>query len=196
MSISNVKIVNMALNKIGARRIMTLDEDNEAARRANEIYEDTRDILLTKHPWNFATKRAALALVSGETPAYEFDNVFALPSDYLRVEKSEDDDTIYKIEGKRLLTNEDTINIKYIARITDPSKFSHGFVNALIYRLAADLAYAITNNVGLQKNMEDLAAFNLKVAKSEDAQEGTPDGLKANRWVLSRFDNRIQRENV
>lgn len=184
---SNVEIANLALSRLGADLILALDEDTENGRKVNAIYEIVRDIMLAKHPWNFALKRVSLALLS-ETPNFGFDSVFQLPPDYLRVIKTDQaTDVDYKIEGKKLYTDVGEIKIQYIFQVTDPVEFSQGFVDAFYSELAAWLAYPITNNRGFADDIQKLAFANLKVAKSQDAQEGLPDDLDANEWLLSRY---------
>lgn len=186
---SNVQIANLALTKLDVDRIMNFNEDNESARKVLAVYDMTRDMMLAKHPWNFATKRVALAQVTG-TPAYGFTYIYQLPADCLRVLETDlDDDNVdYKIEeNKRLLTDELSVKIKYIARIEDPIQFSQGFILAFYHELVAVLAYAFTNSRPLAVDAEALAAAKLRVGKSLDAQEGKPDELKSNTWKDSRL---------
>lgn len=182
---SNVDIVNIALTNLGADTIMALDEESEGARKANVIYDIVRDIVLTKHPWNFAIKQAELSLLD-ETPVFKFTYIFQLPGDYLRVLEMEDEDVEFKIKGRKLYTDTGTVKIEYIARITDSEQFSAGFISAFSDELAARLAYPITNSRAIATDMRALALANLRVAKAEDAQEGTPDGLDADEWLNSR----------
>jgi len=60
MAIDDKDICNIALTTLGASTITDLTDDNERARKFNEVYSDIRDDLLYSHPWNFATKRAHL----------------------------------------------------------------------------------------------------------------------------------------
>lgn len=188
---SNVEIANLALSRLGADLILALDEDTENGRKVNAIYEIVRDIMLAKHPWNFALKRVSLALLA-ETPNFGFDNVFQLPPDYLRVIKTDQaTDVDYKIEGKKLYTDVSSIKIQYIYQVTDPIEFSQGFIDAFADELAARLAYPITGNRALAADLQQLALANLKVAKFQDAQEGFPDDLDENEWLLSRSNGTL-----
>jgi hypothetical protein len=172
MSVSNVSIANRALTYLAATRITDLEQDSEVARKVNAIYEDTRDALLSEHPWNFAKKQRALSLLD-ETPTVEtWAYVFQLPSDCLRVLSTENDEPFEIFTGKKLYCNASAISITYIARITDPVQFSPGFVNAFSMRLGADLAFSITQNATLASGAEKKAEMALKEAKWSDAQEG------------------------
>ena len=60
MAITDVSICNMALISLGQSTITALSDENENARRCNAIYEQVRNDLMVKHPWNFCMKRATL----------------------------------------------------------------------------------------------------------------------------------------
>jgi hypothetical protein len=171
MSYSNVSICNMALTMLSTSRITSLTQDDENARKCNAIYEMTRDFLLGEHNWNFTLKEAELALSETEPESEDWAYAFALPSDCLRIVRL-DGDYDYKIFQQLVYTNTDEAVAQYIAKITDPSKFSIGFVNALATRLAALLAFGVTQNASLADLMSKMAERALKEAKWADAQEG------------------------
>tara|TARA_R100001086_G_scaffold28641_2_gene13152 strand:- start:738 stop:1316 length:579 start_codon:yes stop_codon:yes gene_type:complete len=180
---TEVSICSNALRRLGDDPITSLTEDSERARLCNAFYEDARDACLRSHPWNFAITRATLTQLSS-TPAYGYDYQYALPTDpyCLRVLSMEFEDYIFKIEnlateGRVLLSNEDTAKILYIARITDTALFDSMFVDTLTAKLAANLAYPITNSVTLQTQMEKLYEIKLSEARSIDGQEGFIDDL-------------------
>ena len=59
---TDVDIVNAGLIKLGEATITTLADDVKAARLANAIFADQRDVVLRAHPWNFAMARAELTV--------------------------------------------------------------------------------------------------------------------------------------
>jgi hypothetical protein len=171
MAVSNISIANRALTLLGAERITAFDEESEQARKINAIFESTRDALLSEHNWNFARKERALSLLSDEPLMDDYTYAYQIPSDCIRVLRWESYFE-FAIYGDRLYSNSTTANIEYISKITDPTKFSAGFVKAFAARLAADLAFPITQNATLAKNAEEIAMRDLKEAKWSDAQEG------------------------
>jgi len=186
MASSEVEICNSALIKVGADRIISLTDDTERARVVAEQYPKARDEMLRAHPWNFAIARVELG--STGTPEFEFDNEFLLPSDCLRVLKTDlGDDDEYKIEGRKLLTNNSSIKIKYIKRITDVSMFDASFTEVLAIRLAYDIAYRITNSSTQATALYQLYSLALRDARSFDAQEGSADRIISDEWLNSRF---------
>lgn len=182
---SEVDICNLALVKIGEGTIIALSEDSKAGRLCNLFYNDTRDEILREHPWNFATKRVELAKLL-TTPSFEFDAEFQLPSDLLKIIKTDDNLLPYRIEGKKLLINNDSVKIEYIARISDTTQFDSLFVVALWMRMASHLAFNLSDNNSLSVAMEQQSRAKVKQARTMDGQEGTPYPIEADVWLNSR----------
>lgn len=143
-------ICNLALNKLGASGIMSLDDASASAGTCKLFYEPTRDEVLRSHRWNFAIKRTELSQLS-DAPLFGWAFQYELPTDCLRVlqlngyEQWERPD-MWETEGGMLLTDEDTTHLKYIARVTDTNLFDPLFVDALSSRLAAKIAVKITGS--------------------------------------------------
>lgn len=178
-----LKIINMALIQNGAEPLLSLTQDTINQRRANGIYNEVRDTVLAGHPWNRCTKRAQLSLLS-ETPAYGYTYMFQLPTDCLRVLRSDADlgeKRCWVVEDDKLLTDEGTIAIQYIFRNENVAHYSPGLVIALSARLEAELCYAITAKPDLARaKFEIYEDVKLPEAKGMDAQEGTAEVLDDN----------------
>jgi len=185
MAITETSICNSALSKIGADRINSLTEDSKEARLCNEQYAKLRNEVLRSHPWNFAIKRKSLSL-SAETPTFEYDNFFPIPSDCLRVLKVNDTGVKFKIEGNKIATDNDEISIMYIAKITNTALFSVDFAEVLAWRIAADLAYSIVQSRTVWADTMAIYREFLRNARSMDAQEGSPEDFIADTWIESR----------
>ncbi len=169
---SIVDICNSALNQIGASNIISLTEDSKAARICNQRFEFVRDSVFRAHPWNCLTTRASIS-PDADTPAFEFSQQFTLPTDpfCLRVLQLSDTDILYKIEGRKLLCNESTIEMIYIGRVTDPNQYDMLLTEAIAAALAADLAYALVGSSALTSNMYSLYTNKLTEARFVDATE-------------------------
>jgi len=194
---SIVDICNSALNQIGASNIIALTEDSKAARILNQRYEYVRDSVFRSHPWNCLIRRVILAPDTAE-PAFEFGKQFTLPTDpyCLRVLNIDDSDTIFRVEGRKILCNEDTVNLTYVARITDPAQYDLSLTETLAAALAADVAYPIIGSTSLAANMITLYDKKLSEARFVDATEGMPGAIvnvadagsiESNTFIKSRF---------
>ena len=94
---------------------------------------------------------------------------------------------MFKIEGRKLLTNDSVANIIYIARVTDPNEYDSLLIEAISARLSAELCYAITGSAALLNPMIATYEAKLKEARFVDAGEGMPDRLMAETFIESRF---------
>lgn len=191
---SVVDICNGALNQLGASTILTLTEDSKNARLCNARYTQVRDSVFRSHPWNCLQKRVQLA-ADTNTPAWGFTQQYTLPADCLRVLTILDYDADYKIEGRKILTDNSNMKILYIARITDPNQYDELLRETLSAALAADIAYAVTSSNPTASNMYNLFKDKLKEARFVDATEGQnqnpekgmADVVGADTFINSRF---------
>jgi len=199
---STVDIANFALNIIGASNISSLDENSKPARLMNQRYEGVRDAVFRSHPWNCLIRRAELAQ-EVDTPAFGYSKQYALPTDpfCLRVLEfsngslsypqdnmfSNSGGPVFVIEGRKLLTDEGTARIKYIARVTDPNEYDAGLTEALAARLAMELAYAITGSTSVVQIATALYDEKMREARFVDATEGAPQKLEASDFIDARF---------
>ena len=174
---SVVDICNSALNLLGASTISALTDDNKNARLCNQRYEPVRNRVFRSHAWNCLHKRIQLAQNS-TAPVVEYTYAYALPSDALRVLKVHNGTTDsiasaidYKLESRNIVTDEGTIYLIYIALDTDPNNYDVYLQESISSMLAADLAYAITNNATLAKNYLTNADERLREARFVDATE-------------------------
>jgi hypothetical protein len=124
--------------------------------------------------------------VNAIIPEYQYENAYELPTDCLRAIRMEDDDSIFVIEGTRLLTNEGTAKIKYIAQITTESLYPSNFISAFAQRLAAEIAIPITNDPSIAEAMYKIYKEKLRKAKGMDAQEGSSQEIDESSWIGAR----------
>lgn len=194
---SVVGICNSALNQIGASNIISLTEDSKTARICNQRYEFVRDSVFRAHPWNCLVTRATLS-PDATAPAFEFDNAFTLPTDpyCLRVLHLDFHDIIHRVEGRKILCNEDTLNLVYVGRVTDVAQYDLLLLESISAALAADIAYPIIGSTSLAQEMRAVYQDKLKEARFVDATEGTPasitsvtdaGGIEADTFIRARF---------
>lgn len=186
MAITDVSIANSALIKIGQERINSLDDTTKVARLCKERLPYCVLEVLRDHPWNFAMARASLSRLSDE-PLFDWSYAYQKPTDCVRIWKAETDDIEFVVEGDQILTDEDTFYCRYITSNVTPGKYPPDFAETVAFRLAADLAYAIAQSSALQESMLKMYSMRLKLAKSNDAQEGTPDELIETTWDKVRY---------
>ena len=168
---SVVQICNSALNQLGASSITALTENSKNARICNERYETIRDAVYRSHPWNCLVKRVQLAQDS-DTPAWGFTYQYTLPSDCLRVLQIKDYNSDYKIEGRKLLIEQSSVYLIYLAIETDVNQLDILLRETISAALAQNIAYVITSNLQVAKLMAEKYQAKLSEARHTDASEG------------------------
>lgn len=194
MAVSNVAIANRALTKLGAARIIALDDDAQASNTLESMFDTVRDAELRASLWHFSKARAKLPRLS-QAPAFGFSSQFQLPADCLRVIQIGDaltnpkpaTDNWYSIEGGRILIDHPgPLNIRYVKRVEDPTLFDALFVEAFACRLAAEACETLT-----QSNTKKQAAWQeyeqaLSVARRANAIERPALAMSDDTWLESR----------
>lgn len=199
---STVDIANYALNSLGANNISSFDENSKPARLINQRFDSVRDSVFRAHPWNCLIRRAELAKET-ETPAFGYANQFALPTNpyCLRVLEftngtlsypqdnmfNNTGGPVFVIEGRKLLSDEGTVKIKYVSRVTDPQEYDANLIDVLSSALAFEISYAITGSNGVKQMLAAEYADKLKQARFVDGTEGAPQRLEASEFIESRF---------
>lgn len=193
---SKTRIINSALIKCGEEAITSPSDDSRAARYANRQYDIIRDSLLRAYNWNFAIDRATTA-PDATAPAFGFAYKHQMPDDCLRVIGVFDEvepiqnytsSTVpHKIEGRYILTDEDTLYIFYIKRVTDEAQFDASFNEVFALALAIDLAYFLTAGADRLARLEGQFQQSVRAAKLADAIEGSPEVIVASDWLDARL---------
>ena len=190
---SVVDICNSALNLLGASTISALTDDSKNARLCNQRYEPVRDRVFRGHAWNCLHKRVQLAQNS-TAPVVEYSHAYALPSDCLRVLKIHNGTTDsiasaldYKLEGRNIVTDIGTVFLIYIALDTDPNNYDTYLQESISHQLAADLAYAVTNNATLADKYMVRADERLREARFIDATENSLGTIESSECTDARL---------
>lgn len=195
MSATPVQICNLALSWMGQKRINSLQDNQNEAIVMNDNYELSRDKTLSDVAWTFAMERRTLAPVV-DAPAFGSGNKFLIPGDVLRVHR------VYRAnstsqsnafsnaewvrEGNYIISPESTLWAMFIMRVTDPNKFSPGFVHALAARLAADTAITFTENPRLEETMERRYLAKLADAAYIDGSQGRTEVIRSTKLTGTR----------
>lgn len=153
---SAVDICNLALGHLGdSANVSSIDppEGSAQAEHCARFYPVARDTLLEMHNWGFASRRVALAQLSvpSANPETTWEYAYAAPAavaKMIAVLAPDTDDSMgveFEVEtlstGSLVIyTNTEDAILRYTARITDTTKFTPLFVDALSWLLASYLA--------------------------------------------------------
>lgn len=180
---SKVQICNMALSRLGARTITSLTDGTTESILCNTFFDDLADEVMVEGSWTSTIRRAELAQTTN-TPSYEFDNEYQLPVDPFALKVLSIDEPVrgrvkYRIEGDKLLTDESSIKIRYVARLVDTEDWDTYLQRAFISRLVAELVYPITGSA--QKAESEFKRYMLFVQQglALNGQQGSNDLLSS-----------------
>lgn len=184
---SVVDVCNRALDKLGQGSIVSLEDGTKAANLCIRNWPLIRDQVLRDHPWNFAVKRVTLAPDVAE-PAWGFNYRTPLPTDCLRLIEVRDlSEGEYQVEGRAILSNQDVLYVRYIARVIDPNEYDALFQDAVASRLAVELCEPLTQSNSKKDILIQEYDMILTAAKRADGQENPPAPFEEDTWLLSRY---------
>ena len=192
--VSTIDVVNVALRRVGATRIVAFTDDLASATIANDLFDEVLDDLLRQHAWNFATKREKLAQLA-DVPTFEFDHAYTMPAGWIRTvsvhPNSAGAGTMFyreeQLDDKRvILTSADEVYLRYIARVTDANLWPPDFRNAMSMLLARDFAIPLGNSNTMHVNFDKLSRSAIARARSSDAMGSSPERRPRGSWVTRR----------
>jgi hypothetical protein len=199
MSTAETVLINSALHKVGAKRILSATEAVGSAGIAADVLDAERQDLLRCSNWNFATFRKELAPLSTD-PTFGFEHAFALPDDCLRVISVHADEAgrghlPYKMESIRhegeylpaILADPDRVFLRYVRNAAEIARFSPDFRHCLILRLAKIFAVAIVKSNSLAEQCDRELDRAMRRSRSVDGIEDNIDQVPPGSWVTSRY---------
>jgi hypothetical protein len=170
--VAPVDVVNEALGQCGKDFITNLDDTTDPlAVKCKRYLASLLRTMLRDHDWNFAYKRVVLAQ-NATAPVSGFTYAYALPADCLFVRKvNSSNKTVWAIEERNLVTDEDEVTIEYTGWIDDPNLWDGSFYQAVVSYLSVRFAPAF--NVDHMKAVDLYRVYQGQLwdAKAIDGQE-------------------------
>lgn len=182
--VSKVQVFNAALDLIEEAPITSPDDNRDVAEWLNRNFDIERDYLVRAYEFNFAKKRASLAMLT-DKPAFGWKYQYAIPPDCVRVLPLTVDGDMnggpiaHEIEGTVILCDcKAPLPIRYLRRVENTADFDNMFVQLLAARLAQKMSQAFTGKNSYYDRMNLLFREISEAAERVDAQEGTlPDPI-------------------
>ncbi|BCD83597.1 hypothetical protein PSm6_00040 [Pseudomonas solani] len=187
---TGVSICSNALLMLGSQTINSFSDSAniDRAKLCSNLYPTVRDDLLRAHPWNCCVKRIQLA-PDADSPAFGWSYSFQLPSNCLRILEvtSRDYNIDYKAEGRSILCDEASVDLRYVFKNEDENTWDTSLVNLATLAMAARLAYPITQSASMEQSRMQEFQMALRVAKAVDGQEEPPETLGDERLLAARM---------
>lgn len=185
---SATSICNRGLQLLGAARILDITDDTRNGRACNACYDIIRQSELRKHRWRFAIRRDVLAPLTEDDPHEEFEYIFQLPADCLKVLKPENDPYCdWQVEGRKIYTNStDVLRLRYIADITDTNQFDACFSEMVSAKMAEAMCEELTQSNTKKAGAKEAYKDARSEARRANAFETIPAEPEEDGWVLAR----------
>lgn len=187
---SEVDIWNRALQKLGAKRVVSATEDSVNARECAACYDVLRDSLIESHSWSFSIERFALA-ADAVAPAWGRANSFQLPAGCLGVVPPyPEDNSPYRdwvIESGKVLTNESApLYVRCKMQVTDVNRMHTLFREALSCLMAFEMCEKLTQSNSKKESLREDLNKAIANAKKRSAIESVPVQPPEDTWVTGR----------
>ncbi len=164
-------VINIALVRIGLKsRVSNIMDGSAAAKKALDIYGQTRDSVLRSREWGFA-KKITNAQLSGYTPPAPWTVEYAYPDDCIKIrsmwggvyltDQNNPLPVLYEVGlsasgGKAIWSKTAGLELAYTSRVTNPLLWEDPqFVEILVSMLAKQLAVALTDANMAKMAIED-----------------------------------------
>lgn len=178
MITTTTEVCNLALARLGARRIANYESDTSTEAKACRLHFDqVRDGLLRRHQWDFATTSKALSQLE-DAPLSEYAVAWQLPADCERIIRISSGDAMAPVKafarrGRHLLTEDlASCELVYVSNAVEIADWDSLFIEAVALKLAARIAGDVTQNPTLAAECNsELEAMALPTAQTADARE-------------------------
>lgn len=216
MASSEVEIANLALSHAGAGGpIASMAESSVEARECLLHYASCRDLLLRSHPWNFAQRQAALAVLTTTVNGWAYQ--YQYPADclaihHIRAGGYDSSAIIWSNEtlpaslgttvlyppvpysigvttdglSRTILCDAYQAYASYTASVTITTLFDPLFSDALSFLLASRIVQRLTGNLNVKTDCYKLYSATLQAAMTRDANEARPVAVPEPDWVRAR----------
>lgn len=172
---SKVDIVSNALLLVGHTAISSFDADQGAgATVGSALYDTTLQYLLSTTYWRFSVKQQQLSRLSA-TPLKNWQYAFQVPTDAITIHRVTPR-VNYQIFEDKLYSNANELYADYTYQVA-AEDLPQYFVQIFQYKLAADFAISITNDVQKNALYEQKFAREIKIAMAADAKSHPPEPI-------------------
>ena len=194
--VDKVDICNKALSILGFLPITSLlDENDASAVVCNAAYDLVKAELLETREWTFAVVREIMT-PSPTPPLFGYKNRFVVPDNVSRVvEVSNNPDFDPVVRGKfkwakeadAILADVEILYVRWLLADANENLFSPAFVNAFSYRLAAEIAMPLSEDMSKVEVFSGIYELKIREASSQDGGQGVQEKIKSNAITGARW---------
>jgi len=197
---TDISICNSALVLIGGtdNAINSFDDDTREARVCAQLYPNTRDYTISRHPWKFSLAQQALAQLA-DKPLFDYDKAYQLPTDPKIIQAIKISDEVgtllnfglsgrvtqsYRILEDMLFSNATQINLLFQFS-PEEATFPPYFTEVLEFAMAEKLALALEQDESLADRMAVRLDRRARKARHIDSRNDPPFSFPREELVLA-----------
>lgn len=173
-------IFNAALSKLGDKLLVSSDEDSIRGRVMRENWDRVRRAVLRDHPWQSVQRRVRITDDSGCEDAESYS--YGLDECVLRVLDVEPVlagcPVKWAVRGRKLIVKSTDIHVLVLYDIDDATHFEPLLYDALVAKLAYEVAPSLTRDHNLKDQMRSEYRSILMDAHHADSTEHSPDDYR------------------
>ena len=189
-----VTICNSVLVRLGQPVINSLSDINVRARRCSAVYPFLKEEVLRSAPWKCASLRDSLLPMANPRMGL---TAYPMPGNMARImrvwygeyTRDRSYDPRCTREGNSILIegeSNSSVNIQYVNKDASESLFDGLLTEALILKIAAELAYSFVSSASLAQEYKEKYLRSLSYAKAAQNQE-TRDIMTDSREMFDDF---------
>jgi len=194
MRMSDVDICNTSLALLGSTDFIQLltDTDSVWARRCNQFFKSSVELVLREHDWHCATHSAELARNTSGPASKEYTYSYALPTDCVRVIDvlGAEDYSPYdrwRIAKRNVITDLGTCYLKYVQMPEDYKTLDVILAETIAYKLSLRLAASYIKDKEMYQILNYAYNDTLKRAKAADTLENQEAFTENDRYEDARL---------
>jgi hypothetical protein len=176
---------NRALVRLGLARMQSFTEDTATARAVDAVFEAVRETVQRGWWWRFALRRRRLECGwPAQTPGWNWEH--RVPEDFLEWCPEAGTETEMQVEGDRIWTRGQPVELRYVGRVPDTAQWDPAFADVFVARLALELQPVLAagaDRVVLQAEYQAAVAG----ARRANAFERPPVRREADAWLRARL---------
>jgi len=187
---SKLEVINDGLVRLGVPPLASLSDQSAQALAADSIYTTIKEAALSEHPWSFAYREQLLpkiTLPEADLRAIEYEYVYQLPNDYLRVLGLRSY-YFYQLAGDQLYSNDEEAHLLYILN-ADEAAWPAYFSKLVSYQFAGAVAISLTEQTSRAELMFNLAESQRRRARATDSLQTPPHVFNLMRVYSKRTNN-------
>lgn len=190
MPLTRTQIISRALNLMGKKPIISLENQSDIVNAANECFDMLLEATLSQGFWRFATKIVELQQnVNTPIGNYWF-YAYDLPGDYLKLVHLWPQMYDFEVYGSTIFTNYNNqyqpLFLEYQYLVPEVN-LPQWFVKYFCYEIAAYLALSSAQMPDFYSELERKKGIELAIAQAADAQNRPQTPLQSSPVLTRRY---------